>query len=151
MRGLSLLDKNYQTNTILKFFYYYLFKFLLLFIDVKVFVSHHNLEYARKINLVKNGEVIYNGLKKSDLYFLPGDKSRKFFSQAARINLADKIIIGSIGRLTYAKNYEFLINIFPKILQIDAKLFCFYEKNQKNNRHVYSAYKSSRFMFSFEV
>jgi glycosyltransferase involved in cell wall biosynthesis len=134
IHGLSLLDKNYQTYAILKFFYYHLFKFLLSFIDVNIFVSRHNLEYARKIKLVKNGEVIYNGLEKSELHFLSGDDSRKFLAQVAQIDLTSKTIVGSIGRLTYAKNYEFLINIFPEILQIkpNAVLMIIGDGEEKN-------------------
>lgn len=116
LRGLSLLDKNYQTNPILKYFYFWLFKFLLSFIDSKVFVSRHNYDYAEATNLIKNGEVIYNGLPADELRFLPKDESRSFLSNKAPIDLSDKFIIGSIGRLDYAKNYEFLINNFPKII-----------------------------------
>lgn len=116
LRGLSLLDKNYQTNPILKYFYFWLFKFLLSFIDVKVFVSRHNYEYAEATNLIKNGEVIYNGLPADELRFLPKEESRNFLSNKTPVDLSDKFIIGSIGRLDYAKNYEFLINNFPKII-----------------------------------
>ncbi len=117
LRGMSLLDKNYQTNPILKFLYFWLFKFLLSFVDVKIFVSRSNCEFAKSINLLPNGVVIYNGLPTDELQFLPRDESKKFFSPAANIDLSDKFIIGSIGRLDYAKNYEFLINNFSKILE----------------------------------
>ncbi|MCX6796387.1 MAG: glycosyltransferase [Candidatus Falkowbacteria bacterium] len=117
LRGLSLLDKNYQTNPVLKFFYFLFFKFFLQFIDVKVFVCRQNLEYAVKINLVKNGEVIYNGLAPDELRFLPRDESRQFLAQTTSIDLSNKTIIGSIGRLAYAKNYEFLIEHFPEVIK----------------------------------
>ena len=112
LRGMSLLDENYQTNPIFKLSYFWLFKFLLSFVDVKIFVSHRNYEFAKSINLVKNGEVIYNGLPTDELQFLSRDESKNFLQQTANIELADKFIIGSIGRLDYAKNYEFLINDF---------------------------------------
>jgi glycosyltransferase involved in cell wall biosynthesis len=117
LRGMSLLDKNYQTNPILKFLYFWLFKFLLSFVDAKIFVCQHNYEFAKSINLLKNGVVIYNGLSTDELQFLPSDESKKFFIQTAKLDLPDKFIIGSIGRLDYAKNYEFLINNFAKILE----------------------------------
>lgn len=118
LRGMSLLDKNYQTNPVLKFLYFWLFKFLLSFIDAKVFVSRHNYEYAKSINLLKDGTVIYNGLPTSQLQFLSNDESKKFFEQTVHADLLNKYIIGSIGRLDYAKNYEFLINNFAKILEV---------------------------------
>jgi len=118
LRGMSILDRNYQTNPILKLIYFWLFKFLLLFIDAKIFVSQHNYEFAKFIKLVKDGTVIYNGLPKDELQFLPKNESRKFFNDNVGSNLDDKFIIGSIGRLDYAKNYEFLINNFKKIIAI---------------------------------
>jgi len=104
LRGMSILDRNYQTNPILKLIYFWLFKFLLLFIDAKIFVSQHNYEFAKFIKLVKDGTVIYNGLPKDELQFLPKNESRKFFNDNVGSNLDDKFIIGSIGRLDYAKN-----------------------------------------------
>jgi len=121
LRGMSLLDKNYQSNRILKYFYFCLFKFLLSFIDAKVFVSHNNYEYALETNLLKTGHIVYNGLDKNGLIFLPAETSRQFISETAQINLNNKIIIGSIGRLDYAKNYEFLINNFEHILTVEEK------------------------------
>jgi glycosyltransferase involved in cell wall biosynthesis len=52
------------------------------------------------------------------LNFFSRDEAINFFSQKIGKNLAGKYIIGSIGRLDYAKNYEFLIKVFPKILEI---------------------------------
>ncbi|MBU0580171.1 MAG: glycosyltransferase, partial [Candidatus Margulisbacteria bacterium] len=50
--------------------------------------------------------------------------SRKFFEEKLKIDLKNKFIIGSIGRLDYAKNYEFLINVFPEILKIKNNAIC---------------------------
>jgi glycosyltransferase involved in cell wall biosynthesis len=120
--GLSILDPYYKKHLLLKPIYWFVFKFLLLFVDVPVFVSKDNLEYARKIKLTKKGVVIYNGIPEPD--FFDREKAINFFEEKLKIDLKDKFIIGSIGRLDYPKNYEFLISIFPKILKIKEKAIC---------------------------
>jgi glycosyltransferase involved in cell wall biosynthesis len=116
IHGLSILDPNYKKNFWLKPIYWLIFKFLLSFVDVPVFVSNKNLEDAEKIKLVKNGVVIYNGIPEPE--FIERDIARKFFEEKIKIDLKDKFLIGSIGRLDYQKNYEFLIKVFPEILKI---------------------------------
>ena len=148
--GLSVLDPNYRTNFIFKYIYKLLFKFLLSFIDEKVFVSKTNLEHAQKKGLVKNGQVIYNGLDLKDSDFLPRDEARNFLfsklninplfpsgeshgegvvkDQRSKINDASDLnrmyVVGSIGRLAYPKNYEFLIKTFPDILKAKPNVIC---------------------------
>jgi glycosyltransferase involved in cell wall biosynthesis len=116
IHGLSILDPNYKKNFWLKPIYWLIFKFLLSFVDVPVFVSKKNLEDAKKLKLVKNGVLIYNGIPEPE--FLEREIARKFFEKKTKVDLKDKFLIGSIGRLDYPKNYEFLINIFPEILKI---------------------------------
>jgi len=116
IHGLSILDPNYKKNFWLKPIYWLIFKFLLSFVDVPVFVSNENLEDARKLKLVKNGVVIYNGIPEPE--FLEREVSRKIFEEKIKIDLKNKFLIGSIGRLDYQKNYEFLIEIFHEILKI---------------------------------
>jgi glycosyltransferase involved in cell wall biosynthesis len=116
IHGLSILDPNYKKNFWLKPIYWLIFKFLLSFMDVPVFVSNKNLEDAKKIKLVKNGVVIYNGILEPE--FLEREIARKFFEEKIKVDLKDKFVIGSIGRLDYQKNYEFLIKVFPEILKI---------------------------------
>jgi len=116
IHGLSILDPNYKKNFWLKPIYWLIFKFLLSFVDVPVFVSNKNLEYAKKLKLVKNGVVIYNGIPEPE--FLEREIARKFFEEKIKIDLKEKFLIGSIGRLDYSKNYEFLIEVFPEILKI---------------------------------
>jgi glycosyltransferase involved in cell wall biosynthesis len=127
-RGLSLLDKNYQKNRLLKFFYYTYFKLLLYFIDEPVFVCQQNLSTALKIKIVKKGTVIYNGLNPQRLNFLNKESARQNLLSSIQITnfklQISNFIIGSIGRLCYAKNYEFLINIFPQILKIKKDAVC---------------------------
>jgi glycosyltransferase involved in cell wall biosynthesis len=116
IHGLSILDPNYEKNFWLKPIYWLIFKFLLSFVDVPVFVSNKNLENMKKLKLVKNGVVIYNGIPEPE--FLEREIARKFFEEKIKINLENKFLIGSIGRLDYQKNYEFLIEVFPEILKI---------------------------------
>ncbi len=156
-RGLSLLDKNYQKNRLLKFFYYTYFKLLLYFIDEPVFVCQQNLSTALKIKIVKKGTVIYNGLNPQRLNFLNKESARQklfsllhhplsyhshdlrsqrshyVFNRQSQINNR-QFIIGSIGRLCYAKNYEFLINIFLKILKIKKDAVCLIMGQGKNEK-----------------
>ncbi len=114
--GLSVLDPNYKKYNPIKIIYWIIFKFLLYFIDVPVFVSYHNLEIAKKIHLTNKGVVIYNGIPNP--HFLERELARKFFEDQLKIDLKEKFLIGSIGRLDYPKNYEFLIQIFPEILKL---------------------------------
>ena len=116
IHGLSILDPNYKKNLWLKPIYWLIFKFLLSFVDVFIFVSNKNLEDAKKLKLVKNGVVIYNGIPEPE--FLEREIARKFFEEKIKFDLKNKFLIGSIGRLDYQKNYEFLINVFPEILKI---------------------------------
>lgn len=114
--GLSILDPNYKKKFFLKPIYFLIFKFLLNFVDVPVFVSKQNLEWAKKIKLIKNGQLIYNGIPEPN--FFPRKNARKFIEEKIGINLKEKFVIGSVGRLDYQKNYEFLIKVFSKVLKI---------------------------------
>jgi len=116
VHGLSILDTNYKKNLWLKPVYWLTFKLLFFFTDVPVFVSKNNLEIAKKIKLIKNGIVIHNGIPEPE--FLEREIARKFLEEKIKIDLKDKFLIGSIGRLDYQKNYEFLINVFSEILKI---------------------------------
>ncbi|MBU4217085.1 glycosyltransferase [Candidatus Parcubacteria bacterium] len=123
--GLSVLDPNYETNTLKRIIFWVYFKLFLLFIDENIFVCNYNLETAKKIKLVKNGTVIYNWIDENELKLLPREEARRSMATEYKItNLDNKFIIGSIGRLAYPKNYEFLINIFPKILKLKPNAVC---------------------------
>lgn len=117
-RGMSMLDDNYENNFLKKKIYYYFFKFFLNFVDVPVFVSKENLDKAKKSNLTEKGVLVYNGLSQENQQFYSQEEARRFFEGKIKRNLKDKYIIGSIGRLAYQKNYEFLIFNFKEILKI---------------------------------
>lgn len=110
--GLSFLSPYYK-NLIKKLIFFLVLRFFLLFVDKNIFVSKEDLIYARKINLVKEGIVIYNGL---DGDFIEKKEALNFLETKIGINLSNKLIIGSIGRLAYPKNYEFLIENAPILL-----------------------------------
>lgn len=117
-RGMSMLDEHYQTKSWLKFLYRCFFKFFLFFIDVPVFVSQENFDKFGRGQLTSKGLMIYNGLDAGRLNFISREEAVNFISRAANKDLSDKYLLGSIGRLDYAKNYEFLISVFPEILKI---------------------------------
>jgi glycosyltransferase involved in cell wall biosynthesis len=124
VHGLSALDKNYRTFFLLKFAYYLFFKFFLSFADAVVFVSKNNFEEAKKMKLVRDGYVIYNGLPAADLVFLARTEARRAIEEKMSARLENKFLIGSIGRLSYQKNYEFLIKVFPELLKIKNDAVC---------------------------
>lgn len=117
LHGLSVVDPNYKASNTVKRFYRMLFKFLLSLVDRSVFVSKANFEYAKKIGLLKKGTMIFNGVDTEAMQFLSQADARAALSQRTGVDLSDRYIIGSVGRLAYPKNYEFLIDTFPKILK----------------------------------
>jgi len=122
--GLSILDDNYELPKLLKKAYCYLFKILLLFVNKPVFVSKGNLDDALKLKIVKKGDVIYNGLEPRELSFISSEDARFYLQKIIGKDLNDKFLIGSIGRLAYPKNYEFLIKVFSEILKIRNNACC---------------------------
>jgi glycosyltransferase involved in cell wall biosynthesis len=115
-RGMSMLDEHYKMNALLRLAYFFFFKFFLFFVDAPVFVSQENFDKFGRGQLTANGVMIYNGLDPEKLVFLPKNEAVDFLK--AKTGLNNAYFIGSIGRLDYQKNYEFLINIFPEILKI---------------------------------
>ncbi len=121
--GLSMLDKNYKARSLLKTIYYLFFKFFFLFVDRVVFVSKKNMESAKSIKLVKKSDVAFNGLDNNDLNFLDRREARNFLANLLGIKISNNdLLIGSIGRLAYPKNYEFLIKIFSDIKKVHPSI-----------------------------
>jgi glycosyltransferase involved in cell wall biosynthesis len=117
-RGMSMLDEHYQKNKFGKIFYWLFFKFFLLFIDAPIFVSQENYQKFGQGRLTNKGKLIYNGLDPEKLKFVSREEATRFFSERTGRDLSGQYLLGSIGRLDYAKNYEFLISVFPEILKI---------------------------------
>jgi glycosyltransferase involved in cell wall biosynthesis len=110
--GLSFLDENFKIKKIFKFFAKLYFDVFLKTIDRTVFVSKLNYKESKEANVVKYGEVIYNGLDEKEMNLLNASEARVFFTDKCKTDLSNSFLIGSTGRLAYQKNYEFLINNF---------------------------------------
>jgi len=111
-RGLSMLDANYKIFLPIKYVYILFFKFFLRYVDKKIFVSNANYQCAIKEKITLDGEVIYNGIDISHFNFLSKEESQKELSKIIDIDWQNSFMIGSIGRLSYQKNFEFLIGTF---------------------------------------
>lgn len=162
-RGMSLLDKNYTKNYLKKKIIILIYKFLLKFVDQKVFVSTENREYGETIGLTKNSTVIYNGLPK--LKYWDKDEAKNYLSNKYQLDLKNKFIIGSIGRLAYQKNYEFLITASKQFLNENTILLIIgsgpekekYYKLIKESKQEYRIFilegidDAYRFMKAFDV
>ena len=111
-RGMSMLDEHHEMHPIFKKLYFLFFKFFLKFIDKPVFVSRENMTKAREAGLVEKGEMVYNGLNPHKIHFYEKEQAIKLLEQFGVFLDEKDYIIGSIGRLVYVKNYEFLINVY---------------------------------------
>lgn len=121
VRGLSLLDAGYTMNSVVRFFHVHVFKLFFAWIDSVVFVSKHNKRTAIRSGLVKKGAVVANGVDIEALGIYNREKARKHLLSFVSHDIEDAhFLIGSIGRLAYQKNYEFLINVFPSVLERNA-------------------------------
>jgi len=121
-RGMSILDDNYRLGVVQDKIYRLFFKVFLKFVDVPVFVSQENLDKAQNSGLTTKGVLVYNGLSIEKQNFHSKSKARLFFEDKIGVKLDEKYLIGSIGRLAYQKNYEFLINNFSEVLKIKSNV-----------------------------
>ncbi|MEX1026555.1 MAG: glycosyltransferase [Candidatus Paceibacterota bacterium] len=109
-RGLSLLDEHYEMSRMKRRLYVWIFRVLLRFVDEPVFVSHENHATALRMGLVTKGTTIHNGLDPHELVFDDREQARRQLAEMTGVPVTDEtFLIGSIGRLAYQKNYEFLI------------------------------------------
>ncbi len=121
VHGLSFLDPNHHTNLLISYLYQVFFKTAWRRIDSLVFVSRLNYENALSRKLMKRGEVIYNGLDLGSDFLLSREEARRILGEKIKTDLSDAYLYGSIGRLAYPKNYEFLINSFLEVKKIKTK------------------------------
>lgn len=117
VHGLSVLDPGHKAPKILKILYRLWFKSYLHKVDKAVFVSQHNLDQALDYGLAEDGERIYNGVDGRQLDFLDREAARHELGRLVKADLSDVYLVGSIGRLAYPKNYEFLIALWPALLK----------------------------------
>jgi len=129
VHGLSVLDGGHRAPGPLKMAYRSFFKAAFKKLDALVFVSRLNLKFAAASGLLEGGteaksHLIYNGLDFSPDYLLNREEARRELAEKLMIDLDNYYVYGSIGRLAYPKNYEFLINAHKavKTIQPQAKL-----------------------------
>lgn len=113
--GLSLIDQHFNKNILIKYLAKIYFKLLMQTVDKAIFVSELNYKELLKERIVKSGEVIFNGLDESIMKFKSSSDARNYLSKLCNTDFTNKFIIGSVGRLAYPKNYEFLIENFSVI------------------------------------
>ncbi|MFA5803350.1 MAG: glycosyltransferase [Melioribacteraceae bacterium] len=113
--GLSFIDNNYQANVFFKMLAKFYYKLLLNTVNRVVFECNLNYKEVKEAGMVKNAEVIYNGLDEKEMSFLSGKDARIYFSEKCGMDLTDNFLIGSTGRLIYQKNYDFLIHNYLRI------------------------------------
>lgn len=133
VHGLSVLDINYKASKVIKLAFRMYFKLFIKFVDKIIFVSKYNFLEAKENNIIKKGEVIYNGLGLDSSYFLEKDVARHELEKISGFNFQDSFLIGSIGRLVSAKNYQYLINNwrFIKKIKSNAKLIIIGEGSER--------------------
>ena len=117
IHGLSVLDEGYGANPLIRAFYRMIYRCLIRSVDTTVFVSKENLALGERLGLSKNGTVIYNGIADFSSTLIDKNAARQFFGEKAGKDLSGKFIIGSIGRLSHQKHYDFLIEAFPLLLK----------------------------------
>lgn len=122
--GLSFIDQNFSPNVFIKTLAKFYFMIFLRTIDKSVFECKMNYDELKNTGMIKEAEIIYNGIDENDLKFLSREEARKKFEDISGAELGESFLIGSTGRLAHQKNYEFLINNFLKIQKVipDAKV-----------------------------
>lgn len=126
VHGLSLLDGGHKAVGILRAAYRLFFKTAFRKLDDLVFVSRLNLKAAMVSGLLEGGSadkshLIYNGRDFVSGYLLDREAARGELAKILGLNpeaaagLQNAFVYGSIGRLAYPKNYEFLINAHKAI------------------------------------
>lgn len=123
VHGLSLLDGKHKSLVLFKKVYRLFFRAAFKKLDDIVFVSKLNFDYAQSSGFLNGlkakSHLIYNGIEQKTDYWLSREEARR----ELKLN-KDDYIYGSIGRLAYPKNYEFLINshVVLKEIKPNAKL-----------------------------
>lgn len=125
-RGLSLLDPGYQTNSFFKLVYKLFFKFFLNWVDVGVFQCRANKEVAHKQGfLSKRWVIIEEGIELDALRRVKRQDAGKQLGKLARVSLEGRIVLGTVARLSYAKNQDFLIKALSRIKKRHDFVFFF--------------------------
>lgn len=120
--GMSFLAGAHGT-VLARMFYTRIFRFLMKWIDVPVTICQSDYDRAISLGLFKKGVVIPVGIAQAKLR-LREDSQRVLSLKMGGVDLSKKIIIGSVGRLAYPKNYEFLISAVSVLIQQEPNLIC---------------------------
>lgn len=121
VHGLSLIDQRHQALAPIKAAYKLFFRLAFKKLNKIIFVSRLNFEFAKKSGLLRGGLeqksfLIYNGVNFDDGDLLGREEARAELAKALNLDpettadFKESFIYGSIGRLAYPKNYEFLIS-----------------------------------------
>jgi glycosyltransferase involved in cell wall biosynthesis len=115
VHGLSVLAPSHQAPAWLKAIYRFFFKQAFTKVNSLVFISQSDFAEAKKQKLTDQGVLIPNGLDLAPDYFWSREAARQFLGDKAGVDFKDAYLYGSIGRLAYPKNYEFLINSYREV------------------------------------
>ncbi|MBI4244700.1 MAG: glycosyltransferase [Planctomycetes bacterium] len=107
--GLSILDPMYGLHPMTRRIILLLYRALLTCIDEYIFENHSNKKFALDEKIVSHGTIsIDHLLIKEKPKFLSNKIARSYFADLLGETISNKLIIGSIGRLSRQKNYAFL-------------------------------------------
>lgn len=114
VHGSSFLSPGFKRSKISKLFFLLSMRLFMPLVDKIIFVSKYDRKLAEDYKLVRagQGEVIYNGI--GDINFF---KKQEAINKLKEIKNFpdDKIIIGTISRLEYAKGIDILIEIINNL------------------------------------
>lgn len=119
-RDPDIITEKFAVGMFKRLFY----KLFLSSVDVGVFQCPAAQRAAHDARLrPQREEIIVDGVNAYDLNFLSKPEAVSQLSKLTGIDLKDSLLIGSIGRLSYQKNYEFLIRQMTQFKGnwIDAK------------------------------
>jgi len=108
--GMSVLAPGYNKLNVLKYIYSVYFAIFSRFLDGAIYLTEANKHIADSWFIKpKKTKIIPNGIHPNDTDYKQKEKARAVLARKTPFDLNEKTIIGSIGRLAYQKNYQFLI------------------------------------------
>jgi glycosyltransferase involved in cell wall biosynthesis len=94
-------------------------------VDVGVFQCETNRDTANDLGInTKHEAVIMDGINAEEIDFMPYKEARQKLEGLVRVELAGKKVVGTIGRLSYQKNYSFLIQQMRKLKKYRQDVVC---------------------------
>ncbi len=115
-RGLSIISPHYPAIPPLKWFYWLAFWVFSFFVDTGVFQCKHDKKIAKSRRLAPAKSVVIRpGIDPQAIGYLKRDKACGKLENKLGVDLEDRQVIGTIGRLSPQKNYGFLLEAFAKV------------------------------------